>query len=91
MRQQGHAGGESRGSTGGAAIPFAISPATGVAKDRARRSRSCTATAPTASRASARRRTRWWPVRRGFLTAADAANIYKKGAAAISPALIPSP
>ena len=90
MRQQGHAAGESCG-TSGASIPFAITPATGAAKDRASRSRGCTATAPTASRASARRRTRWWPVGRGFLTAADAANIYKKDAAANSPALIPAP
>ena len=87
VRQQGHAAGESCG-TSGAAIPFAVSPATRAAKDSRK-------TLAQLYRGRADYQARFGAaadalVGRGFLTAADAANIYKKGAAAISPALIPA-
>ena len=87
VRQQGHAAGESC-STSGAAIPFAVSPATRAAKDSRK-------TLAQLYRGRADYQARFGAaadalVGRGFLTAADAANIYKKGAAAISPALIPA-
>ena len=88
VRQQGHAAGESCG-TSGAAIPFAVSPATKAAKDSRK-------TLAQLYRGRADYQARFGAaadalVARGFLTAADAANIYRKGAAAISPGLIPAP
>ncbi len=88
LRAQGHAKGESC-STSGAAIPFALSPATKAAKDTR-------ATLAQLYRGRADYQARFGAaadalVARGFLTALDAANVYKKGATAISPLLIPAP
>jgi hypothetical protein len=88
LRAQGHAKGESC-STSGAAIPFAVSPATRSPKDSR-------ATLAQLYRGRADYQARFGAaadslVARGFLTALDAANVYKKGAAAISPVLIPAP
>ena len=88
LRAPGHAKGESC-STSGAAIPFALSPATRAAKDTR-------ATLAQLYRGRADYQARFGAaadslVARGFLTALDASNVYKKGATAISPALIPAP
>ena len=87
-RALGHAKGESC-STAGAAIPFAVSPATRSAKDtRATLAQLYHGRADYQARFGAAADAL---VARGYLTALDASDLYKKGAAAISPALIPAP
>ena len=86
LRAPGHAKGESC-STSGAAIPFAVNPATRSPKDMR-------ATLAQLYRGRADYQARFGAaadalVARGYLTSLDAANVYRKGAAAISPALIP--
>ncbi len=88
LRAQGHAIGESCGNTG-AAIPLAVSPATRSPKDSR-------ATLAQLYRGRADYQARFGAaadalVARGFLLPLDAANLYKKSATAISPALIPAP
>ncbi len=88
LRASGHAMGESC-STSGAAIPFAVGPATRAPKDTR-------ATLAQLYRGRADYQARFGAaadslVARGYLTSLDAANVYKKGAATISPALIPTP
>ena len=88
LRAPGHAKGESC-STSGAAIPFAVNPATRSPKDTR-------ATLAQLYRGRADYQARFGAaadalVARGYLTSLDAANVYKKGAAAISPALIAAP
>ena len=88
LRAQGHAKGESCG-TSGAAIPFAVDPATKASRDTR-------ATLAQLYRGRADYQARFGAaadalVAHGYLTSLDAANVYKKGAAAISPALIPAP
>ena len=87
LRAPGHAKGESC-STSGAAIPFAVNPATRSPKDTR-------ATLAQLYRGRADYQARFGAaadalVARGYLTSLDAVNVYKKGAAAISPALIPA-
>ncbi len=87
LRGRGHAMGESCGISG-AAIPFAVSPATKATTDtRTTLAELYTGRGDYQARFGAAAD---GLVKRGFLTALDAASVYKAGAANISNALIPA-